>query len=84
MKHYSQTSNTIFSLNMVDSKIMVPEYKFTHLDSFELDDLYLRLNVFAVKIFLVTHLDTLKLFIPFVYAGFIGLVSYILYKKFKF
>jgi hypothetical protein len=63
---------------------MVPEYKFTYLDPFELDDLYLRLNVFAVKIFLVTHLDTLKLFIPFVYAGFIGLVSYILYTKIKF
>ena len=84
LKYKIQWGDSLHSLNFINSKIMVPEYKFTYLDPFELDDLYLRLNVFAVKIFLVTHLDTLKMFIPFVYAGFIGLVSYILYKKFKF
>lgn len=53
-------------------------------DNTEIYDLFFRLYIFNLKIFLVSHIHYLKTIIPVCYLGVGLLVSYVLYKKLKF
>ena len=79
--------NTLHELNFLDTRSstnIVPEFQLTHINNAQLNDLFLQLNVFYLKLFLVNHFDLLKYLISIFYFGIFLLVGYVLYNKGKF
>ena len=71
------------NLNLIDIQTR-PKFELTHLTNYDLHDLYFRLNVFYVQMWLFKHSYLLKYLIPTFYFVVISLIIYVLYKKLKF
>ena len=61
-----------------------PQPEFIHINNVDLHDLFLQINIFKLKLFLINNLHILKILIPTFYFGIVVLIGYILYKKAKF